>query len=198
MFKKNIFSTLSIVFLLSGCATLFPTPSEPIKKFTLSYKPKNSRCLKKAQGTSLIIDMPVIYAPLESARIAIQPSPGTIDYIADTEWADRLPVLFQESLIYSLQNTDCFRSVVRPTEGLYSDYIVKFDIRRFHIEKVAHQLQAHIEYQIQKIDMPDKKIVQTKLIDVVEPIPSETIKNITETLDKAHLRALDEAIAFLS
>src|SRR3954463_16227974 len=129
---KLLLCNAIMLFTLSACS-LFPQPGDPTKKYTLGSLNDQVTTHSPKHPHQLVVELPMIYPPLDSTRIAVKPQAQVIDYYADVEWADRLSALIQESLVYSLQNKHAFRGVSRPIEVFQADYSLKVEVRKFNI-----------------------------------------------------------------
>ena len=79
----------------------------------------------------LLVDVPLAPAGLDTARIALSRSAVSIDYFADSEWTDRLPLLVQTALLESFENGAALTAIDRESIGLRADFILKTEIRHF-------------------------------------------------------------------
>ena len=187
--------------LLCGCS-LFPSPGEPVKKYTLVAEGNelvSSHPSYETRPYQLVIDMPTLYKPIDTTRIAVKPQVQTIDYFADVEWADRLNVLIQESLIYSLQNKKAFRGVSRPREGIHADYAVKIEVRKFYIDQqIAPQPSAaKVDYMVYLVKMPERQIVASRQFIHDQAILDYTMDNIIKSLNAAHLEGSRALVSWI-
>lgn len=181
-----------LALALSSCASLLPQPGEPTRKYTLqSVKFEDFPFSGASRPYQLIVDLPMLYPPIDNARIALKPQEQTIDYYADVEWADRLSPLLQESLIYSLQNANKFRGVSRPTEGIHANYALKVEVRKFYIDQSdkIHPLAARVEYMVHLVKLPERHIVASRLFTYAHPISENAMDVIVKSLNAAHLEA---------
>src|SRR5215472_4049592 len=80
---------------------------------------------------ALAIDMPEAPQNLDSDRIAISRSANTQDYFANASWPDQLPAIIQGSLVSAFEASGRVDQVVRDTEGIRTDYLLKVDVRDF-------------------------------------------------------------------
>ena len=78
----------------------------------------------------LIVALPDAPGSLDTPRIALNPTPTTMDYYANAAWQDRVPVLLQSLLVQAFENTRRI-PVVRDTVGLSANYILLTEIRDF-------------------------------------------------------------------
>jgi cholesterol transport system auxiliary component len=79
----------------------------------------------------LLLDVPFAPAGLDTARIALSQSAVSIDYFADSEWTDRVPLLVQTALLESFENSKTLSPINRESVGLRADFILKTEIRHF-------------------------------------------------------------------
>jgi cholesterol transport system auxiliary component len=180
--------------ILSACGGLFLAPGEPTKKYTLAALSNESRAegmdiSAKPRPRQLIVDLPTLYPPIDSTRIALKPKEQTIDYYADVEWADRLSALIQESLIYTLQNKGMLRGVSRPTEGIHADYALKVEVRKFYVVQhgMTPDATAQVDYMAHLVKLPERHIVASRQFSHSQTIPEQTMDGITKALNTAHL-----------
>jgi cholesterol transport system auxiliary component len=80
---------------------------------------------------ALAIDLPEAPQNLDSDRIAISRSANTQDYFANAAWQDQLPAVVQGSVLRAFEASGRIGQVVRDTEGIRTDYLLKLDIRDF-------------------------------------------------------------------
>jgi cholesterol transport system auxiliary component len=78
----------------------------------------------------LVIALPDAPASLDTPRIALNPTPTTLDYYANAAWQDRVPILLQTLLVQAFENTRRI-PVTRDTAGVAANYILMTDIRDF-------------------------------------------------------------------
>jgi cholesterol transport system auxiliary component len=79
----------------------------------------------------LLVDVPTAPAGLDTARIALSRSAVSIEYFADSEWTDRVPLLVQTGLLQSFENSKAVKAIGRESAGLRADFILKTEIRHF-------------------------------------------------------------------
>ncbi|MCH7592020.1 MAG: membrane integrity-associated transporter subunit PqiC [Planctomycetes bacterium] len=78
----------------------------------------------------LAISAPLAPASLDTVRIALTPTPSTMDYFSDASWPDRAPALVQGLLLEAFANTGRV-AAARDTEGVAADYILRTALRDF-------------------------------------------------------------------
>jgi cholesterol transport system auxiliary component len=115
--------------LLSGCASLLGLqPSPHLYRVT----PKSTYPTNLPHRTAqILIDVPLAPAGLDTPRIALSRSAVSIDYFADSEWTERVPLLVQTALLESFENSGAIAAIDRESIGLRADFILKTEIRHF-------------------------------------------------------------------
>jgi cholesterol transport system auxiliary component len=182
------------VLALTGCS-LIPNPGEPTKKFVLGSLPPQN--ITRARSPQIIVDVPSVYPPLDNQRVALTPKGQIIDYYADVEWADRLAVLVQDSVVYSLQNTPAFKSTSRNSDGIIPEYSIKIDVRQFWVDQASTPAKAVVEYFVQIIRMSDREVIAAKSSVGVYPITNLEITGIVHGLNQSHRQALQDLVTFV-
>src|SRR5437763_13694063 len=73
------------------------------------------------RSVQLLVDEPLAPAGLDKSRIALSRSPVSIDYFADSDWPDRVPLLVQTAILQSFQNSRALTAIDRESVGLRAD-----------------------------------------------------------------------------
>ena len=181
--------------LLSGCSLLPETGNAP-DRFLLDPVNFQNSARPSKLSRALVMDQPVMYAPLDNTRVGIKPTPHTIDYLADIEWGDRLETLIYESTLQSLQNAHIFKSAGRLNGGQQAHYLMAMDVRKFN--KTESCNGAEVEYFVQIFDMEKRQGIISKLFYHCAELPKNaTAQDVALTLNTAHGIVVSEMIAWL-
>ena len=157
---KATFRTLALAAAvgLAGCSAL---TSAPPSLYVLQPKTTYDTDLPMV-NYQLVVSVPDAPQSLDSARIALARSPTTIDYFANSAWTDRAPVMVQELLVQSFENTHKIVSVGRDTSGLRADYVLLTDLRDFearYYEGTDKPPQVRVRLAAKLIKMPEREII---------------------------------------
>jgi cholesterol transport system auxiliary component len=117
------------VLALTGCASLLGLGPAP-HLYRVTPKSTYPVNLPHLSG-QLLVDVPFAPAGLDTARIALSRSVVSIDYFADSEWIDRVPLMVQTALLDSFESSKAITAIDRESVGLRADVILKTDIRHF-------------------------------------------------------------------
>lgn len=82
-------------------------------------------------GESLVVSLPAAAPELDTYRIALTKDGGRWDYYAGARWADFLPMLVQDGMTKTLENSGLFKTVTTDQTGVRGDQILKAEIRTF-------------------------------------------------------------------
>lgn len=124
-------SVILVVALLAACAL---TPQDTGKAFLFALPPVGVVSQHEVSGDSLIVALPVAAAELDTYRIALMRREGRWDYYAGARWAEFLPLLVQDSLARTLEDSGLFSGVATDREGLSGDLVLKTEISAFQAE----------------------------------------------------------------
>lgn len=174
------------VLLLGGCEIL-PQVGTPTDLYTLTPKTSFDKTLPKV-GWQLIVELPVAAAGLDTARIALQHTPYTLEYYARAAWTDNAPAMVQTLIIESFESTGSILAVGREAIGLRPDFILKTDLREF--QAVYYETEAPgptivVRMNAKLVQMPERRIVASNTFDHRTPAASDSFKDIIEAFDEA-------------
>ena len=119
----------AMALLSAACSSLLGLPPSPhLYRITpKSNYPANLPHLP----TQILVDVPLAPAGLDTPRVALSRSAISIDYFADSEWTERVPLLVQTALLASFENSGAIAAIDRESIGLRADFILKTEIRHF-------------------------------------------------------------------
>lgn len=166
--------------LLSGCSLLFPEPTIPLytlKGGIFEQHPELSE--------SLIIDLPKSEASLNTQRIAVTPSPYQRDYLAEGQWPDRLPKVFQEVLLDSFTQQWGGKYVNRSGASLQAKYILYSEIQDFsvyYLEKSSPEVRLRVTFKL--INMRERQVFAGKTFFITMPVILTTVNGVVEAFNK--------------
>ncbi|WP_343210851.1 ABC-type transport auxiliary lipoprotein family protein [Ancylobacter lacus] len=162
---------------LGGCAG-----SRPIPTFDLSA-PRDVVTTPRSRGT-LVVTEPTALAVLNTEKIIVEPAPGQITYLADAQWSDRLPALFQARLLEAFENSSRARSVARPGDRITADFLLLTDIRTFGLQ-TAGGAEAVVEVSAKIVDDKAGRIVAAKVFSARTAAANSTGPEVARALDQA-------------
>jgi cholesterol transport system auxiliary component len=142
---------------------------------------------------ALAIDLPEAAQNLDSDRIAISRSTNTQDYFANAAWQDQLPAIIQGNVVRAFEASGRVDQVVRDTEGIRTDYLLKIDIRDFEAryDQPDSAPTAVVALQAILVDRKDRNLASHMSIKQESVATQNSVDASVEAMD----RALGAAIA---
>jgi cholesterol transport system auxiliary component len=118
-----------IALALAGCGGLFggSSPAQLYRVTPVHAFPPGLPHLP----VQVLIDEPLAPAGLDTTHIALSRSAVSIEYFADSEWTDRVPLMVQTALLESFEDSKALSAINRESLGLHADFILKTEIRHF-------------------------------------------------------------------
>ncbi|MCB1386019.1 MAG: membrane integrity-associated transporter subunit PqiC [Nitratireductor sp.] len=165
--------------LLVGCSTLQP-PSDTYDITALETVPG----LRGGTRAQLLILEPSAVKVLDSEQMVIKPTSTEVQYVARSQWSDRLPKLVQARLVETFENTGRARAVAKPGEGLVIDYQIVTDIRAFEAN-VEEGNVAKVSLSVKLVSDRSGKVVRTKVFTRAVPLSGTSGHQIAAGLDQA-------------
>lgn len=123
---------LSTCLMLGGCVLGGGNASIP-DTFTLSQQDVETSQKARNSRRQILIAEPVALKTLDSDQVVVRTSPSAVQYLADAQWNDRLPRVFQSKLAQAFETSGLVGGVGLPGEGLAIDYQIVTSIRAFEI-----------------------------------------------------------------
>ena len=127
---RRFFLLAGSAVMLSGCGGLGLGPANPdetmyVLQPALATPPQGATPVSWALG----VDIPDAEDSLDTRRIPLVNANQTMDYYANAQWPDRLPILVQTALIAAFQSSGRVPSVARTQDALHADYELGIEIR---------------------------------------------------------------------
>jgi cholesterol transport system auxiliary component len=187
---------LGMLGALAACGVI-PKVNEPVNLYTLTPKTTYPDNLAKVDW-QLVVETPVAAASLDTPRIALQRTPFTFEYYAESAWTDNAPAMVQTLLIESFESTKRISAVGREAIGLRPDFILKTDLREFEaIYKGDNPVPTvWVRMNAKVVQMPDRRIIASETFGSEMPAKGGALKDVVEAFDEALGRVLKQIVLF--
>jgi cholesterol transport system auxiliary component len=154
----------------------------PKSTFADDLPPVNSR---------LTVEVPTATAGLNSARIALRPTPTTLEYYAGASWIDVVPVMVQNLLLESLDNTGKIDVLGREVVGVRADLALLIHVREFQAEyEGAGPPQVRVRLQARLVRLPRRTSLASTSEEFVVRADDTSVPAIVTAFDEAFGKAL--------
>jgi cholesterol transport system auxiliary component len=149
----------AMVLVLAGCTKLLGV-SAPGNLYRVTPKSTYPPALPRL-AQQLLVDVPLAPAGLDTARIALSRSAVSIDYFADSEWTERVPLLVQTALVESFENSKTITAIDRESIGLRPDFILRTEIRHFEAvyDSPSRPPAVWVAINARLVDSAERRIV---------------------------------------
>jgi len=189
---------LVLCLLLAACVDpLSLVSGTPPRLFDLTPKSTFDGNLPEA-SSRLTIDVPTATAGLNTARIALKPTPTQFEYYADARWVDVVPVMTQTLLLESFDNSKKIDILGRGAYGLRADYGLVINIREFQAEykSETESPDVRIRLQARLVTMPRRALVASTSVIGLATAESRKLDDIIDAFDLAFGRAAKDLVGW--
>lgn len=206
--SKGAISTSSRSFSLSGLvilSLLLTACVDPIslvsgappRLFDLTPKSTFDDSLNNV-AARLTIDVPTATAGLNTARIALKPTPTQFEYFAGARWVDVVPVMTQTLLLESFDNSEKIDILGRGAYGLRADYGLLVNIREFQAEysSETEPPKVRIRFQARLVEMPRRTFIDSTSVVGLSTAKSRKLEDIIDAFDLAFGRAAKDLVSW--
>ncbi len=191
-------SLFALIFFLSSCIDPLDLVSgAPPRLFDLTPKSTFDLNLPEA-SVRLAIDVPTATAGLNTARIALKPTPTQFEYYAGARWVDVVPVMTQTLLLESFDNSEKIDVLGRGAYGLRADYGLLVNIREFQAEYSTEDgpPDVRIRFQARLVTMPRRTHTASTSVVGLATAKSRKLSDIVDAFDLAFGRAAKDLVAW--
>ena len=197
MFWRRIRHAATVAWCLPLCAcaaALQLAAPEPPRLYELTPKSTFTDGLPEV-NSRLSVEVPTATAGLNSSRIALRPTPTTLEYYAGASWIDVVPVMVQNLLLESFDNTGKIDVLGREVVGVRADLGLLVHVREFQAEyegsgppEVRGRLQARL------IRLPRRTSLASTSEEFVVRAANTSLPAIVSAFDEAFGKALKRIV----
>lgn len=180
---------------LTACGVL------PKREPATIYEPTRAAPVAHAEwpqaNWSLLVAKPMANQLLDSDRITVRPSPGTVQVYKGASWSDATPELLQTALVRSFEDSQKILSVGRPGAGVRGEYQLVTELRAF--ESVYAQPgspQAVIEVYAKLIHTADGEVVAARSFRETEAANGEQVGTVVDAFSRALDRVSSQIVGW--
>lgn len=179
--------------LLSSCSSLLSKPAPDTYDITAPTTFPNLKGKSRAQ---ILILEPSALKVLDSDQIVIKPNAATVQYLAKSQWADRVPKVVQAKLIETFENTDRVKAIAKPGEGLVIDYQIVSNVRAFQANVVNGTSKAQVAISVKLVSDRTGKVVRSNVFNEVVPLSSTDPLDVVTAIDAAFDKVARDIVAW--
>jgi cholesterol transport system auxiliary component len=190
--RRHLLGLVPVLGGLGGCtaADLLGNRDSP-RLYELT--PKSSFAPDLPQVRSVVrVEAATATAGLNTTRIALRPSPTELDYYANALWIDVVPVMVQNLMIESLENSGRIEALGPAAAGVPADYAMLLHVREFQAEYELPTSAPDVRVRLQArlIALPRRDSVASTGAEGVTPAASTALDQIVTAYDESLGKAL--------
>jgi cholesterol transport system auxiliary component len=171
--------TLSVVgLLLAGCGTT--TKNDTYDLASVKVAPPARQMVKR----QLLIASPTALKMLDSDMVVVRVSGTEVQYLANAQWGDKLPLMVQSKLVEAFDSTGKLGGVGKPGQGLAIDYQLISDIKTFEIEANGGR-HATVAISVKLLNDRNGTVVAQKMFSATVPTKGEGNQAMINALSQA-------------
>ncbi|MEX6506664.1 ABC-type transport auxiliary lipoprotein family protein [Jiella sp. M17.18] len=175
---------------LSSCST-----STPKDTFEISSPPVQAAVPGRSHKQVLIPE-PTAIKTIDSDNIVVKPTPYSVEYLANSQWGDRLPRMVQLRMLQAFENTGRIGAVGVPGQGLAIDYQLVMEIRKFEIDAVGGASQAQVEISVKALNDRNGTVRATRVFDASAPVSGTANGDYVAALNSAFDQTSKQIVAW--
>jgi len=193
---KKLSAPLLLLALLTACTF---APRDTGSAFMFALQPAQTE-QQKTGNDSLIVFSPTTSPELDTYRIALNREGRRWDYYAGAKWSDFLPLLVQDNITKTIDETHLFKTVATGDSGLTGDKILKTEIRAFQAEYAAGRDApiVKIRLTISLVSRLERKPLTSFTIKAEQPAAANTLTAIHAAFANAFDQAQRQLVAKLA
>jgi cholesterol transport system auxiliary component len=187
--------TIAWCLPLCACAAALQLAApEPPRLYELTPKSTFTDGLPTV-NSRLSVEVPTATAGLNSSRIALRPTPTTLEYYAGASWIDVVPVMVQNLLLESFDNTGRIDVLGREVVGVRAHLGLLVHVREFQAEyEGSGPPEVRVRLQARLIRLPRRTSLASTSEEFVVRAANTSLPAIVSAFDEAFGKALKRIV----
>ncbi|MDR2050559.1 MAG: ABC-type transport auxiliary lipoprotein family protein [Deltaproteobacteria bacterium] len=147
----------------------------------------------------LVVDMPEVYAGLDTDRIAMLLEERELQYLSDYRWDTPVPLLVQRGLVNALNGSGCFAGAGTGGYGLSAPYRLLAQIKRLHFlhGREGVSFTAQFQLALTLVDAGQGRIAGQRAFSALrEGLPADPY-SLGAAMEEILQQALREAVEWI-
>lgn len=180
--------------LLAACGLWPPAPLDETVRHLLDARPAVATLAER--DLVLAVSPPRAAPGFDSTAMAYMQKAHVLDHYATHKWADTPAHMLGPLLTRTIEDSGSFRAVVLEPSGLAAD--LQLDTEIVYLRQSFLVLPSRVELTLraQLVDVPDRRVLATRYIEVVEDAPTNDAAGGVVAANTAVARALAQVAAF--
>jgi cholesterol transport system auxiliary component len=186
---------LALPGALAACSAPLGGGSPP-QLYTLSTQKEFPATLPRTTA-QLLIETPTAPGGLDTERIALMKTAISLDYFAGAAWTDRVPLMVQNLLVESFENTGKISAIDRESLALRADYVLETDIRDFNAVYAGSEAPTvRVRIGLKLVRLPQKEIVAMRTVSADTPAQQNSVTAVVDAFNTSLHQVIGDAVAW--
>lgn len=158
-----------VATLCSSCGSLLNLQRTPFTIYSPIYNATAADSAGAHVNWQLAIETPLASDTLDSARIAVMPTPGVLEVFPGARWREPAPALLRGMVVQGFEASGRIVGVGSAASGLRADYSLAIALRDFQLEFRDGKPQAAIRFQAHLLDYISNRVLATRAFVAESP-----------------------------
>ncbi len=189
---------LSWTFLVLLLLTANSLPADTFKRSYLLDIPLPTIPPANPTGKTLLVSMPKAAPGFDTPGQVYIRTAYQLEYYSKSQWVDTPARMLLPLLVHRLEVTGQFQAVLSATTStIASDLRLDTEIVRLQQEFLTYPSQVRLVLRAQLLDMEARKVIATRVFEIVENALSENAEGGLLATNQAVARVLKDLAAFI-
>lgn len=181
---------------LAGCGTVINAAAgNPPRLFRLSSKSTFPEDIPDVDW-QLVVDTPSAPASINTNRIGLMETPYRFNYFAEASWVDRAPLMVQNLIIESFDNSEAIVGVGPASIGLRPNFSLQPELREFQAHQEGDTQRVNVAINVRLVQMPERTIVAVEHFGREAVAPAGALDPVIDAFDEALGKVLKRLVVW--
>jgi cholesterol transport system auxiliary component len=151
-----------VALVTTGCSSLLNVQRTPFTIYAPQYEAAAATNAGSPVDWQLVIETPLASDTLDSARIAVMPTPGVLEVFPGARWRDPAPAMLRGLIVRGFESSGRIVGVGSSASGLRGDYSLTIELHDFQLEVRDGKPQAAVRFQARLLDYTSNRVLATR------------------------------------
>lgn len=173
-----------LLLTLTGCALLGGGKGDGVARYAPDPRVQAEPGWPSV-AWSLTVARPTATPSVDSARIAVRPTPQELQVYKGAQWAQRPSEMLEDAVLRALEDSGRIGVISRNGSGIATDYRLLMDVRRFESDYASGQPAATIEVRAQLLRGTAPDVVASRTFRQVVPSQDTAVPAVVDAFERA-------------
>jgi len=188
--------TGAMALSLSACAGNLigpPSPAAALYVLRPEFGPVSGGSPVRQQ---LVVAVPAAPAALDTERIALERGVDVMDYYAQSQWTDRLPLVVQSLLVEGFEKSGQVAAVAREGAGIRADVVLETELRQFEAYYAVPDTAPEIRITLvaKLVGVTNRNVIDTMEVSRTARASANNLQSVIAAFTLAGGEALKDTV----